>query len=203
MPFGENIHSPIKAVRHADLDRDDSDSAFRSTCPECNGTGILLVQRNQQTFKLSRIDRCIRCGQAFWYTDETINGEVPEGPREPPGAKMDTPLVDAIMQKVGQCLDETHADLLDEVRRFLTQDEMPQQYQNRGEWGAGLSYRAGAHFEPTNPEAFEGANVLLTAIAVRNEEYGVPFTSEEARQAAYQRLHDCFPTAWDRILNDG
>lgn len=31
--------------------------------------------REPQSFLLQRHDRCVSCGQAFWYTDETINGE--------------------------------------------------------------------------------------------------------------------------------
>jgi hypothetical protein len=35
----------------------------------------LLVYRNQKTFGLSNMDRCIRCGQLVRYSDATIGGE--------------------------------------------------------------------------------------------------------------------------------
>jgi len=56
-------------VRHSDLKRSGA-SAFRSICPSCK-TGVLLVRRIQKgSFKLSRLDNCIQCGQEFFYTDD-------------------------------------------------------------------------------------------------------------------------------------
>jgi hypothetical protein len=37
--------------------------------------GLLLVTRDQRTLRVSRRDRCIRCGQAVWYLDDQIGGE--------------------------------------------------------------------------------------------------------------------------------
>ena len=61
-------------VAHAELERADEDSAYRSACPVCE-TGLLLIHRDQESFKLIRSDTCIQCGQGFYYTDATINGE--------------------------------------------------------------------------------------------------------------------------------
>lgn len=61
-------------VVHAELERADGDSAFRSVCPVCK-TGLLLVRRDPKSFKLVRLDACIQCGQEFYYTDTAINGE--------------------------------------------------------------------------------------------------------------------------------
>jgi len=65
--YTENVgKSPIKA-KHSDLTRW-SDSDFKSKCPACPD-GVLLVRRNEKTFKLERLDFCVACGQAFIYTD--------------------------------------------------------------------------------------------------------------------------------------
>lgn len=64
---GENINKPIIKVKHAELTRT-GDSAFRSECPTCK-EGVLLVMRNQETFELEKLDRCMLCGQQFEYTD--------------------------------------------------------------------------------------------------------------------------------------
>lgn len=61
-------------VVHAELERADEDSAYRSVCPVCK-TGLLLIHRDKETFKLVRSDICIQCGQGFYYTDDKINGE--------------------------------------------------------------------------------------------------------------------------------
>ncbi|HCG01692.1 MAG TPA: hypothetical protein DEV93_14245 [Chloroflexi bacterium] len=78
--YGANIWRATKHVSHASLDRWSVDSAFKSRCPRCS-TGILLVYRNQKTLALQRADCCIRCGQRFHYTDESIGGE-PFEPQE-------------------------------------------------------------------------------------------------------------------------
>jgi hypothetical protein len=75
MPDPYNLNnSPIR-VAHAELERYGEDSAYKSKCPVCEG-GILLVTRLQSDgLKLSRYDSCVSCGQTFFYTDDTINGE--------------------------------------------------------------------------------------------------------------------------------
>lgn len=69
----QNFHAPMIEVSHATLVRRGG-SSYKSLCSLCSG-GLLLVYRNQKTFELQRADRCIRCAQRFYYTDETINGE--------------------------------------------------------------------------------------------------------------------------------
>ena len=68
-----NLHQPVLAVRHADLERASDESDFKSVCPACK-RGVLLVRRDQQTFALVRHDTCTLCGQHVYYTDETIAG---------------------------------------------------------------------------------------------------------------------------------
>ena len=58
---------PIK-VKHAELDRANDESVFKSICPVCK-EGVLLVSRNRTTYKLVEEDYCILCGQQFIYTD--------------------------------------------------------------------------------------------------------------------------------------
>lgn len=58
---------PIR-VNHADLFREDDNSAYRSSCPRCD-LGILFVHRDQETFVLQAEDRCVVCGQKFIYED--------------------------------------------------------------------------------------------------------------------------------------
>lgn len=72
-----NIHAAPISVRHSELPRDDSESAYRSVCPACS-KGLLLVRRNPVTFALTRIDTCTNCGQTVVYEDETIADEVVE-----------------------------------------------------------------------------------------------------------------------------
>lgn len=59
-------NDPIK-VKHSELQRE-GESPYRSVCPTCKD-GILLMQRNQETFKLLPGDRCILCGQRFIYEE--------------------------------------------------------------------------------------------------------------------------------------
>jgi hypothetical protein len=81
---GSHIHSPVIAIHHAALKKlDPEESPFRVCCPVCN-QGIMLVTRNQNTFRLTRADRCTMCGQVFWYLDEKVGGEpFGEGPEMP------------------------------------------------------------------------------------------------------------------------
>ena len=77
IPYAEgkpsNFDRPMIKVKHSDLKRVGEDT-LRSCCSVCN-KGILLLQRDIRTFKLSRTDRCISCGQSFYYSDETIDGQ--------------------------------------------------------------------------------------------------------------------------------
>lgn len=75
MPQPPNLlNSPIRVV-HAELERWSEDSAYKSKCPVCDG-GLLLISRiESDELKLSRYDNCVSCGQPFFYTDDTINGE--------------------------------------------------------------------------------------------------------------------------------
>jgi hypothetical protein len=59
---------------HSSLKDYNIESAYRKFCPVCN-EGALLVQRDQETFDLINVDRCIRCAQLVIYDDETINDE--------------------------------------------------------------------------------------------------------------------------------
>ena len=70
---GANIHAPAIRVSHAQLERW-GEGDFKSKCPSCSD-GILLVMRDQATFQLINVDRCIFCGQTFVYTDPIIGGE--------------------------------------------------------------------------------------------------------------------------------
>lgn len=69
-----NLNKPEVKVAHSELERWDSDSAYKSKCPAC-GEGILLIHRDPKTLTLQRQDRCISCGQQFFYTDPEVNGE--------------------------------------------------------------------------------------------------------------------------------
>ena len=66
----KNINKPTIKISHKKLKRI-GNSAYRSKCPICK-EGILLVQRNQKTFELLKLDRCILCGQSFEYTNLPI-----------------------------------------------------------------------------------------------------------------------------------
>ncbi len=65
---GANLHNtPVKVI-HSELKRADNNSIFRSICPVCE-IGILLVKRDNITFKITAEDHCILCGQQYVYTD--------------------------------------------------------------------------------------------------------------------------------------
>jgi hypothetical protein len=71
--FQARYRGPPHKVLHAALTRAGDETPFRSIAPCCGG--MLLVRRNQVTFELSRDDNCVKCGQRYWYTDDSINGE--------------------------------------------------------------------------------------------------------------------------------
>lgn len=60
-------------VEHRKLEKFSPESAYKALCPECGG--LLLVTRDPKTLRLQRHDRCVRCGQAYEYTDWQIAGE--------------------------------------------------------------------------------------------------------------------------------
>lgn len=64
---------PIR-VEHASLEKFSEESDFKAHCPSCE-TGLLLVQRDQETMRIRREDRCISCAQRFVYADTEIGGE--------------------------------------------------------------------------------------------------------------------------------
>lgn len=82
-----NLHAAPLHVLHAELQRFSQESDYRSLCPCCKA-GVLLVSRNQETFALTRLDRCTYCAQLFVYEDTTIAGEEVE------------PLADEILKKI-------------------------------------------------------------------------------------------------------
>jgi hypothetical protein len=70
-----NVRNPPIHVNHSELKRWGSgESPYRSVCPVCE-TGPLLVCRDQTTFLLINVDRCLDCGQTVIYNDRSINNE--------------------------------------------------------------------------------------------------------------------------------
>lgn len=73
--YGANHLKPVVRVSHATLTLDDpEESGYRAKCPVCEA-GVLRVNRNPETGRLSRHDYCSRCVQRFYYTDDRIAGE--------------------------------------------------------------------------------------------------------------------------------
>lgn len=74
-PKPNNIQAPAIRVSHAELERwGEEPGDFKSKCPSCPD-GLLLVMRDQKTFALINVDRCVSCGQTVIYTDKMIGGE--------------------------------------------------------------------------------------------------------------------------------
>jgi predicted RNA-binding Zn-ribbon protein involved in translation (DUF1610 family) len=69
----KNIHEPPVEVVHSAMQRCSDESDFKSVCPKCPD-GMLLVMRDQKSFQIINVDRCIVCGQQFIYMDSTIAG---------------------------------------------------------------------------------------------------------------------------------
>ncbi len=65
---GINIGKPVIDVSHAELERSDNNSLYRSVCPACD-KGVLLMKRNLQTLQLEEYDNCVLCGQSVHYND--------------------------------------------------------------------------------------------------------------------------------------
>lgn len=74
VPLLANLDAAPRPVLHAELERDTSESAYRSMCPACT-EGMLFVARDPKTFRLLREDRCTWCSQRVVYQDENIGGE--------------------------------------------------------------------------------------------------------------------------------
>ena len=64
---GINISKPVLIVSHTKLKRS-GESPYRSECPVCK-KGVLLMRRDENTFKLEKEDSCILCGQRVLYDD--------------------------------------------------------------------------------------------------------------------------------------
>jgi len=60
------INEPTIKIKHSDLDPVTHDSAFKRECPLCEG--VLPLQREGLGYLLPN-DRCLLCGQGFYYTD--------------------------------------------------------------------------------------------------------------------------------------
>ena len=60
------IQKPIIKVKHSDLEPVTYDYAFKRECPLCGG--VLPLQRDGLGYLLPT-DRCMLCGQQFFYTD--------------------------------------------------------------------------------------------------------------------------------------
>ena len=73
MPPPKNVNAPAIRVSHTKLERWSEESDFKSKCPACE-KGLLLVMRDQVTFALINVDRCVSCGQTVIYTDKFIAG---------------------------------------------------------------------------------------------------------------------------------
>lgn len=76
---GYNRSKPVRRVRHAMLQRVNG-SAYSSQCPLCS-PGTLVMKRDEHTFELLSDDRCLYCGQRFFYTDLSPDGVLPNGAR--------------------------------------------------------------------------------------------------------------------------
>jgi len=70
---GANVNAEPITLSHASLPAA-REGSFQKECPVCK-KGVLLVYRDDKTFMLRNLDRCIYCAQQFVYTDKTINGE--------------------------------------------------------------------------------------------------------------------------------
>lgn len=68
MSIARNIYAKPIRIPHAELERADDVSVYRSVCPVCH-VGLLLVQRDQETLQLLAGDNCTLCGQPIVYTD--------------------------------------------------------------------------------------------------------------------------------------
>jgi hypothetical protein len=91
-----SYHCPPIHVKHAELERLNDESMFRSRCPQCK-EGMLMVRRDQTTLALLPLDNCCLCGQHYIYDDidslrwmegdyqATLNAEInltPQAPEE-------------------------------------------------------------------------------------------------------------------------
>jgi len=65
---GINLEKLPLFVKHQDLERLSENSPFRSKCPTCKN-GLLMMERDFETYKLKNTDRCLLCGQRYVYYD--------------------------------------------------------------------------------------------------------------------------------------
>ena len=75
LALAPNIYKEPVSVWHSQLART-GESLFRSKCPCCE-YGMLMVTREPVTLNLSRLDRCVSCGQHVLYQDLEIANEKP------------------------------------------------------------------------------------------------------------------------------
>lgn len=71
---GENAGKDALRVRHSEMERYDSESIFKTSCPVCK-EGVLLVRRRKGYVGVLSEDNCVLCGQKFVYLDDRIGGE--------------------------------------------------------------------------------------------------------------------------------
>jgi hypothetical protein len=68
---GSNLDKEIIEIKIGDWKKryeETGASAYKRDCPVCKH-GTLLMNRDNKTFKLQKLDRCILCGQLFNYVD--------------------------------------------------------------------------------------------------------------------------------------
>ena len=65
--LGVNLQKPVLELNHSKLESS-GESLYRKICPVCK-EGVLLVYRDQESFKLVDLDMCILCGQRVKYLD--------------------------------------------------------------------------------------------------------------------------------------
>ncbi len=82
-----HFNQPVIEIDHSDLRTiPGCDSLFRRFCPVCTH-GMLCLQRDDTTYRLKEIDRCILCAQPFRYLDiDRLRafGDPPPGWKMPP-----------------------------------------------------------------------------------------------------------------------
>jgi len=75
-----NVNKPVVKVLHQNLTRVNEDS-IRVWCPVCEH-GLLPTTASLGSLELFRLDRCVLCGQQFWYMDVEVDGR-PFLPQDP------------------------------------------------------------------------------------------------------------------------
>jgi hypothetical protein len=62
-----NVKSPIMEINYKDLQPCENEQ-WKKVCPKCK-VGLLLIERDLETFKLQQMDTCILCGQHVKFLD--------------------------------------------------------------------------------------------------------------------------------------